>query len=48
MSKLLNLLSEKKIKPIIAEKIPPVEAVHAHELLEKGAVKGKIALVCNT
>jgi NADPH2:quinone reductase len=42
---LLELLREKKIKPIIAERIPLAEARRAHELLGKGGVTGKLVLV---
>jgi len=42
---LFGLLAQGKIKPIIAERIPLVEAVRAHELLAKGSVSGKIVLV---
>lgn len=44
---LLNLLEQKKIKPIIAERMSLCEAARAHELLEKGSVSGKIVLMCN-
>lgn len=44
---LLNLLKQGKIKPIIASRMPLDEADKAHELLEKGAVTGKIVLICN-
>jgi NADPH2:quinone reductase len=47
LSALLNLLSEKKIKPMIAERIPLSEARRAHEWLGQGSVKGKLVLVCN-
>ena len=42
---LLDLLDQKKIKPIIAQRLPLAEARHAHELLGKGGVTGKIVLV---
>lgn len=42
---LFGLLAQGKIKPIIAEQIPLVEAIRAHELLEKGTVNGKLVLV---
>src|SRR5215216_6044362 len=45
---LLELLRQGKIKPIIAERIPLDEVTHAHELLGRGAVRGKIVLLCNT
>ena len=44
---LLDLLQQKKIKPLIAHRFPLAEARHAHELLEKGGVIGKIVLVRN-
>jgi NADPH:quinone reductase-like Zn-dependent oxidoreductase len=42
---LFDLLQQQKIKPIIADRFPLVEARHAHELLGKGGVTGKIVLV---
>ena len=42
---LLDLLKQQKIKPLIAQRFPLVEARHAHELLGKGGVTGKIVLV---
>ena len=44
---LLDLLKQRKIKPLIAQRFPLAEARHAHELLGKGGVTGKIVLVCN-
>jgi NADPH:quinone reductase len=44
---LLNLLQQKKIKPIIAHRFPLAEARQAQEMLEKGGVVGKIVLVMN-
>jgi len=44
---LLDVLQQKKIKPIIAQRFPLVEARHAQELLEQGGVTGKIVLVLN-
>jgi NADPH2:quinone reductase len=44
---LLDLLEQQKIKPLIAQRFPLVEARHAHELLGKGGVTGKIVLVRN-
>jgi NADPH:quinone reductase len=44
---LLDLLRDKKIKPMIAERIPLSEARRAQELLGQGSVKGKLVLVCN-
>ena len=47
LSALLNLLEQRKIKPLIAQRFPLAEARHAHELLGKGGVTGKIVLVCD-
>src|SRR5262245_5763556 len=44
---LFDLLQQKRIKPLIAQRFPLAEARHAHELLGKGGVTGKIALVPN-
>jgi NADPH:quinone reductase len=44
---LLDLLHQQKIKPLIAQRLPLVEARQAQELLGKGGVIGKIVLVCN-
>jgi NADPH:quinone reductase-like Zn-dependent oxidoreductase len=44
---LLDLLQQKKIKPLIAKRFPLAEARHAQELLGKGGVTGKIVLVLN-
>jgi len=48
LSALFELLRQGKIKPIIAERIPLDEVARAHELLGRGAVTGKIVLLCNT
>jgi NADPH2:quinone reductase len=42
---LLDLLRQRKIKPLIARRFPLAEARHAQELLAKGGVTGKIVLV---
>ena len=42
-----DLLQQKRIKPLIAQRFPLAEARHAHELLGKGGVTGKIVLVPN-
>lgn len=44
---LLDLLQQQKIKPLIAQRFPLVQARQAQELLAKGGVIGKIVLVCN-
>ena len=43
---LFDLLHQQKITPLIAQRFPLVQARHAHELLGKGGVTGKIVLVC--
>ncbi len=45
LTALLDLLQQKKIKPLIAERFPLTEARRAHELLGKEGVTGKIVLV---
>jgi NADPH2:quinone reductase len=42
---LLELLRDRKIHPVVAERLPLSEARHAHELLESSASKGKLVLV---
>jgi NADPH2:quinone reductase len=42
---LFELLRERKIEPLIAQRLPLAEARQAHELLGKGGVTGKIVLV---
>jgi NADPH2:quinone reductase len=44
---LFDLLQQKKIKPLIAQRFPLAEARQAHDLLGKGGVIGKIVLVPN-
>jgi NADPH2:quinone reductase len=44
---LLDLLQQRKIKPLIARRIPLAEARRAQELLGQGGVIGKIVLLCN-
>jgi NADPH:quinone reductase-like Zn-dependent oxidoreductase len=44
---LFDLLQQRKITPLIAQRFPLAEARHAHELLGKGGVTGKIVLVSN-
>ena len=45
---LLDLLQQRKIKPVVAQRFPLAEARQAQELLGKGGVTGKIVLVCGT
>jgi NADPH2:quinone reductase len=42
---LFDLLQQRKIEPLIAQRLPLAEARQAHELLGKGGVTGKIVLV---
>lgn len=44
---LFDLLSEGKLKPIVSERIPLVEARRAHENLGRGGVTGKQVLICD-
>jgi NADPH2:quinone reductase len=44
---LFDLLQQRKVKPLIAQRFPFAEARHAQELLGKGGVTGKIVLVLN-
>jgi NADPH2:quinone reductase len=44
---LFDVLQQTRIKPLIAQRFPLAEARHAHELLGKGGVTGKIVLVPN-
>lgn len=45
MLALFDLLQQKRIKPLIAQRFPIAEARRGHELLGKGGVTGKIVLV---
>jgi NADPH:quinone reductase len=47
LTALFELLQQRKIKPMIAQRFPLAEARHAHELLGGGGVIGKIVLVPN-
>ena len=47
LTALFDLLQQKKIKPLIARRLPLAEARHAQESLGKGGVTGKIVLVRN-
>jgi NADPH:quinone reductase-like Zn-dependent oxidoreductase len=46
LSRLLGMLEQKAIKPVVAERLPLRDAPRAHELLEKASVSGKIVLMC--
>jgi NADPH:quinone reductase-like Zn-dependent oxidoreductase len=44
LSILPGFLSEKRIKPVIAERLPWIQAAEAHRRLESGKVEGKLVL----
>jgi NADPH:quinone reductase-like Zn-dependent oxidoreductase len=44
---LFDLLQQKKIKPLIAQRLPLCQARHAHELLGSAGVIGKVVLIPN-
>jgi NADPH:quinone reductase-like Zn-dependent oxidoreductase len=46
LSRLLAMLQEKSISPVVAERLPLRGAGRAHELLERASVSGKIVLMC--
>lgn len=46
LAALLGLLADRKIRPIIATKLPLEQAALAHERLSDGSVVGKIVLLC--
>jgi NADPH2:quinone reductase len=45
LAELLDHLAAGKIQPVVAARIPLVEAARAHELLERGGYAGKVVLV---
>lgn len=45
---LLDLLAAGKLNPVIAARIPLLDAVRAHELLERGGHQGKVVLVAES
>jgi NADPH2:quinone reductase len=45
LSALLELLRQRRLEPLIAQRLPLARARHAHELLGQGGVTGKIVLV---
>jgi len=46
LSRLLAMLQEKSIRPVVSERLPLRSAGRAHELLERASVSGKIVLMC--
>jgi NADPH:quinone reductase-like Zn-dependent oxidoreductase len=45
LAELFDSLAAGRIKPVVAARIPLVEAARAHELLEHGGYAGKVVLV---
>jgi NADPH:quinone reductase-like Zn-dependent oxidoreductase len=45
LAELLDLAAAGKIEPVVAERIPLLEAARAHEVLERGGYAGKVVLV---
>lgn len=45
LTRLLELLAEGRIRPEIEKRMPMLEALHAHELLEQGGVQGQVVLM---
>lgn len=48
LAKLLGQLAEDEIHPLVADRIPLLEAARAHEVLERGGYAGKVVLVTGT
>jgi NADPH:quinone reductase-like Zn-dependent oxidoreductase len=46
LTRLLTMLQQKSISPIVSARLPLREAPRAHEMLERAAVTGKIVLMC--
>jgi NADPH2:quinone reductase len=47
LAELLDLLAAGKLKPVVAARVPLLEAARAHELLERGGYAGKVVLVAD-
>jgi NADPH:quinone reductase-like Zn-dependent oxidoreductase len=46
LAHLLGLLQERKVRPLVSDRLPLHEATRAHELIEHARVTGKIVLLC--
>jgi NADPH:quinone reductase-like Zn-dependent oxidoreductase len=46
LSKLFELLGQRQVQPVVAERFPLREAARANELLENAQVQGKLVLLC--
>jgi NADPH:quinone reductase-like Zn-dependent oxidoreductase len=47
LAKLFDYLAGGKIRPLVADRIPLVEAARAHEILERGGYAGKVVLLAD-
>jgi NADPH:quinone reductase len=45
---LFRLLAQRQLAPVVAGRIPLIEARRAHEILGRGDVRGKLVLICST
>jgi NADPH2:quinone reductase len=45
LTELLDLAAAGRLKPVVAQRVPLLEAARAHELLERGGYAGKMVLV---
>jgi NADPH:quinone reductase-like Zn-dependent oxidoreductase len=45
LAQLFDLVLAGKIKPVVAERIPLIEAARAHKIIERGGYAGKVVLV---
>ena len=48
LAELLDHVAGRRIRPVVADRIPLVEAARAHELLERGGTAGKVVLVAES
>ncbi len=48
LSTLFGLLADGSISPVVAARLPLIEARQAHESLARGEVAGKLALICGS
>lgn len=46
LTRLFNLLAEGKVRAVVGQRLPLVEAARGHQLIESGAVSGKIVSDC--
>jgi NADPH:quinone reductase-like Zn-dependent oxidoreductase len=45
LAHLLDLLASGQVKPLVADRVPMIEAARAHEILERGGHAGKVVLI---